>query len=301
MHPGGALAPRTSLDPISGALRRREGSTSHIGGGHLKSAAWRCSIASYWRSRTLSRCASERARLEHPRGNRRAFSGRLFGQTMLVFPEENYLEIVHAVLGPGMSGAEVEALTDDALGEIGNVLLLGFLSTIGVMLDVQFEVSIPTVGLAKPEEIVVGDEDQVALFIYVNFSISGREVRGYFGLVLDWRPSPSSCRSLRPLSRRSPDHDPGGSVGEVFDAPLTASRRHGRTWGARVIAGLAAVTVPGRRARRRLQSARPLRRAGRRIPFRERAGTGGPRSGRETCAAVRPGSSACRGSAGRTG
>jgi chemotaxis protein CheC len=115
---------------------------------------------------------------------RQSFTGQLFGQTMLVFPEENYGELVRAVLGEDMPEHELQALTADALGEIGNVLLLGFLSTIGAMLEVQFQVSIPTVALAVPEEIFVGDEEQVALFIYVNFSISGREIRGYFGLVL---------------------------------------------------------------------------------------------------------------------
>ncbi|WP_165187772.1 chemotaxis protein CheX [Caulobacter soli] len=115
---------------------------------------------------------------------RQSFSGRLFGETMLVFPEENYGDLIRAVLGADMPEADVEALTTDALGEIGNVLLLGFLSTIGAMLDVQFQVSIPTVAIARPEEIFAGDANQVALFIYVNFSISGREVRGYFGLVL---------------------------------------------------------------------------------------------------------------------
>jgi chemotaxis protein CheC len=115
---------------------------------------------------------------------RQGFSGRLRGETLLVFPEGRYKDLVHAVLGADMTEAEIDALTADALGEIGNVLLLGFLSTIGTMLEVQFQVTIPTVALSKPDDIFTGDKDQVALFIYVNFMISGREVRGYFGLIL---------------------------------------------------------------------------------------------------------------------
>jgi chemotaxis protein CheC len=114
---------------------------------------------------------------------RQGFSGRLRGETLLVFPEGRYKDLVYAVLGD-MTEAEIDALTADALGEIGNVLLLGFLSTIGTMLEVQFQVTIPTVALSKPDDIFTGDKDQVALFIYVNFMISGREVRGYFGLIL---------------------------------------------------------------------------------------------------------------------
>lgn len=115
---------------------------------------------------------------------RQGFSGLLHGETLLVFPEGSYRDLVHAVLGVDMDEAEVDALTDDALGEIGNVLLLGFLSTIGTLLEIQFQVALPTVALSKPEAIFSGDNDQVALFIYVNFIISGRKVRGYFGLIL---------------------------------------------------------------------------------------------------------------------
>lgn len=115
---------------------------------------------------------------------RQSFSGRLRGETLLVFPEGSYRDLVHAVVGADMTEAEIDALTADALGEIGNVLLLGFLSTIGTMLALQFQVTIPTVALSKPDDIFTGDKDQVALFIYVNFTIGGREVGGYFGLIL---------------------------------------------------------------------------------------------------------------------
>lgn len=112
------------------------------------------------------------------------FSGQLHGETMLVFPDGNQDHLVRAVLGPDMSDAEVAELTNDALGEIGNILLLGFLSTIGDLLGVTFKVSIPTVTSSEPSRLFKDDGEQVALFIYVNFSISGQDVRGYFGLVL---------------------------------------------------------------------------------------------------------------------
>lgn len=113
-----------------------------------------------------------------------SFSGLLQGETMLVFPDGNEGNLVRAVLGSEMSDAEVANLTNDALGEIGNVLLLGFLSTIGDHLDVTFGVSIPTVVASEPNILFKPDDQKVALFIYVNFSISGHDVRGYFGLIL---------------------------------------------------------------------------------------------------------------------
>lgn len=115
---------------------------------------------------------------------RQSFAGRLTGETMLVFPDDNHGALVRAVVGPELDDVELAALTADALGEIGNILLLGFLSIIGKMLGVEFSVSIPRVETAQPAEIFTGDAEQVALLVYVNFTISGQDIRGYFGLVL---------------------------------------------------------------------------------------------------------------------
>jgi chemotaxis protein CheC len=80
---------------------------------------------------------------------RQTFEGRLNGQTMLVFNDADADTLMRAVLGDGFSEEEYAELRVDTLGEIGNVLLLGLLATIGSMLGLTFDVKIPTVESAQ--------------------------------------------------------------------------------------------------------------------------------------------------------
>lgn len=115
---------------------------------------------------------------------RQAFDGRLNGQTMLLFDEVDGRTLARAVLGDGYTEEEYSELHDDTLGEIGNVLLLGLLATIGSMLGLGFNVAIPVVEAARSEEIFPSDKERVIMLIHVNFSVGRINARGYFALVL---------------------------------------------------------------------------------------------------------------------
>jgi chemotaxis protein CheC len=115
---------------------------------------------------------------------RQAFNGRLNGKTILLFPEGDEDVLVRAILGASMPDDEFHDIATDALGELGNVLLLGFLASIGSMLSLTFDVSLPHVMITDPDHILSPDEGAVILFIYVNFNIRGTHARGYFSLVL---------------------------------------------------------------------------------------------------------------------
>ncbi len=115
---------------------------------------------------------------------RQAFEGRLNGQTMLVFSDADADTLMRAVLGQGFSEEDYAALRADTLGEIGNVLLLGLLATIGSMLGLTFDVQIPTVENSKVGHVFPPGEERVIMLIHVNFSVRQIEARGYFALVM---------------------------------------------------------------------------------------------------------------------
>lgn len=115
---------------------------------------------------------------------RQAFEGRLSGQTMLLFNTRDGQTLVRAVLGEGYSEQAYAELQDDTLGEIGNVLLLGLLATIGSMLGLTFQVAIPTVEAAQTEQVFPSDGERVVMLIHVDFNVGRINARGYFALVL---------------------------------------------------------------------------------------------------------------------
>jgi chemotaxis protein CheC len=115
---------------------------------------------------------------------RQAFEGRLSGQAMLLFGALDAQTLVRAVLGDDYSEQDYAELHDDTLGEVGNVLLLGLLSTIGSMLGLTFDVEIPTVEATHNGHVFREDGGRVIMLIHVDFSVGKILTRGYFALAL---------------------------------------------------------------------------------------------------------------------
>jgi chemotaxis protein CheC len=127
-----------------------------------------------------------------------AFSGELDGHALLIFPETNSLELVRAVAGADLPLEDIVDLEQEALSETGNIILNGCLGAIGNMLHRTMKVSLP--------EIVRGDGGAIfgqaggavgesVLFLFINFSLNKKNVRGYIAMLMDL-PNLKSLRSL---------------------------------------------------------------------------------------------------------
>jgi chemotaxis protein CheC len=130
---------------------------------------------------------------------RQSFSGAFSGRAMLIFPEEHCLALARAVAGDELSGEELEDLEQEALAETGNVILNSCLATMANMLKRPLTMSIPTVfkGNASTlfEDPERNDKDARVLFLYINFSIHQRDLRGYIAMTMDM-PSLQSLKEL---------------------------------------------------------------------------------------------------------
>lgn len=128
-----------------------------------------------------------------------SFSGAFSGRAMLIFPEAHSLALARAVAGDELSSDEMADLEQEALAETGNVILNSCLATMANMLKRPLTMSIPTVckGSAStlfddPER---SDKDARVLFLYINFSIHHRDLRGYIAMTMDM-PSLQSLKEL---------------------------------------------------------------------------------------------------------
>ncbi len=117
------------------------------------------------------------------------FEGAFSGRALMIVPEANRLALVRAVTGDELSIDEMQALEAEALSETGNVVLNGCLATMANMLKRALTMSLPQVirgdgdlffDLADPV-----DDQGVVLFLYINFTISGRDIRGYIAMLMD--------------------------------------------------------------------------------------------------------------------
>lgn len=127
------------------------------------------------------------------------FEGDITGRALLIFPEAKSLELVRAVVGGDLSLEEITELEQEALAEIGNVILNGCLATIANMLERSLRISLPEIiqgtgndlfNLEPPPE-----SGSIVMFIYINFSVRQRDIDGYLAMMMDM-PSLESLKSL---------------------------------------------------------------------------------------------------------
>jgi len=120
---------------------------------------------------------------------RQDFQGVFSGRALLIFPQSNSLALVHAVTGGALSAEDAVDMEQEALAETGNVVLNSCLATMANMLQRPLTMSLP--------EVIRGDgsqlfgltpdspENGVVLFLYINFAINERDIRGYIAMLMD--------------------------------------------------------------------------------------------------------------------
>jgi len=112
-----------------------------------------------------------------------AFTGSLSGQMCLVLSDRDSQKVARLVIGEADPDLGDHELIGDTLGEIGNVLLLGFLASIGSLLQMTFSVDLPKVEATTAKGLFLASQG-VFLVIDMNFDHPGSGARGHFSLIL---------------------------------------------------------------------------------------------------------------------
>ena len=116
------------------------------------------------------------------------FDGAFGGRALLIFPEASSLTLARAVTGDEFDAEDLAELEEEALKETGNVVLTNCLATMANMLERPVHMSIPHVmrrdgaGLFAPDPAVA---EGAVLFLYINFAIQERDIRGYIAVLMD--------------------------------------------------------------------------------------------------------------------
>lgn len=132
---------------------------------------------------------------------RQAFSGAFSGHALLIFPQGQSLELVRAVAGADMSSEDLVGIESEALAETGNVILNGCLASMANMLQRSLDMSIPEVIRGRGTDLFVpiqetpAGDDPIVLFLYIDFVVHERDLRGYIAMLMDL-PSLSALQTL---------------------------------------------------------------------------------------------------------
>jgi chemotaxis protein CheC len=118
-----------------------------------------------------------------------SFEGPFSGRALLIFPAAQSLELVRSIVGDEHSLEDIIDLEHEALAETGNIILNACLATIANVLRQTMRMSLPTVVRGdggKLFDVQSGaGEGNLALFLYIDFTVKNREIRGFIALLLD--------------------------------------------------------------------------------------------------------------------
>ncbi|THD81713.1 MAG: chemotaxis protein CheX [Phenylobacterium sp.] len=113
------------------------------------------------------------------------FDGDVAGRALLIFPEANSLELVRAVTHDTIPADQIPDLAPEALCETGNIVLQACLGTIANNLHRTLAMAVPQLVRGRARDLFPRAGVSTVLFVYINFSLGGRRIRGYIALLLD--------------------------------------------------------------------------------------------------------------------
>ncbi len=120
------------------------------------------------------------------------YSGVVTTEAVLMFPEENSLELVRLMAGSDLPLEQLAEMEQDAMAEIGNIILNAVISGLSSTLNLTFEGSLPSVNVVTSENIFShkqalepNNDHAPVLMLTIDFELRARQVSGYLAFLLD--------------------------------------------------------------------------------------------------------------------
>jgi chemotaxis protein CheC len=116
------------------------------------------------------------------------FDGAFKTEAFLMFPEEKSLEIVRLMVGQSVSLEELGEMEQEAMSEIGNIILNACMGSLANASGRELHGSLPMYRVGTCDDIlgVSGKEwDGVVLTLKIDFNIEKHNVQGYVAFLLD--------------------------------------------------------------------------------------------------------------------
>jgi len=115
------------------------------------------------------------------------YSGAFETEAILMFPEEKSQEIVRLMVGEAMPLAELSAMEQEAMSEIGNILLNSCVGSLANLLGHELHGSLPDYHVGYGEEILAqaGSGETAVLMLHIEFVIERQQIAGDIAFIMD--------------------------------------------------------------------------------------------------------------------
>ena len=118
-----------------------------------------------------------------------SFTGPFNGSAVLLYSENESLELVRALLGQDIPLSDLPVIRAEALREIGNVVLNSTLGGMSQLLEIDLKTELPELHSGSAREIFVkgagyGTSDTI-IYLRMRFSMADSDLDGHIGFTLD--------------------------------------------------------------------------------------------------------------------
>lgn len=118
---------------------------------------------------------------------RQQFRGSFSGDILLIFPEDKSLDLVRSMLSDAVPLDQLTELEQEALLEVGNIILNACLGSLANQLGIAIESSLPVYIRGRGAQILDSSHvtTELVMFLQVDFSLARKGGRGYLAFVMD--------------------------------------------------------------------------------------------------------------------
>jgi len=116
------------------------------------------------------------------------YQGAFSTEAILMFPEDKSLDIVRLMLGESVPLKELTEMEQEAMSEIGNIILNSCIGTLANIFSQELSGSLPAYHMGTSEQILSAsgaEADSVVLMLHIDFILETHQIHGYVAFILD--------------------------------------------------------------------------------------------------------------------
>jgi chemotaxis protein CheC len=118
---------------------------------------------------------------------RQQFRSSFSGEILLIFPEDKSLDLVRSLLSDTVPFEQLTDLEQEALLEVGNIILNACLGSLANQLGIAIESSLPSYVRGRGSRILDSScvATELVMFLQVDFALARKGGRGFLAFVMD--------------------------------------------------------------------------------------------------------------------
>lgn len=118
-----------------------------------------------------------------------SYSGPFEGTAMMLYSEDASLDLVRLIMGSDTPSEQLSELENDALCEVGNIVLNSCLSSLGGLFEAEIETELPELVTGKTDNVLTLEgllqKDKKVVFLKMGFRVETGQLQGYLSFILD--------------------------------------------------------------------------------------------------------------------